>query len=214
MFGHVVRKFILTWLSWYSRVKHLWLKTYEFPSKWRKLRHNPYVCICVRLWLSLKQSGSLRRDSSFQQNINAPLCSNPTSKVIIHLDKWWFLDSPLQWQLCRFLEHPNFRSGSVIYSLNLYCELGGGGVSQTGGEWQRQGYTVRNGESEEGNVWNGVCRLSCRQISLVELQIHFLFACPCMPHFLIALQCHLWLTTFLFFPVWSHCFTRLMSFLL
>lgn len=66
---------------------------------------------------------------------------------------------------------------------------------EVGGEWQR-GWTGRererqdrDGESERGYAWNGVRRLRLRQICLVELQMHFLFTCLCMPQFLIVFLC-------------------------
>lgn len=61
------------------------------------------------------------------------------------------------------------------------------------GEWRsRDGGrdTDRDGESERGYAWNGVRGLRSRQICLVELQMHFLFTCLCMPWFQIVFPCH------------------------
>lgn len=119
--------------------------------------------------LSPKQGHSLRCDSSWQQNSIAVLCSNPTSKVIIRLDKWWLPVPPssddnyaVSWSTQYTLDY--------LFILHVFIVTGGRVRTRAGGGegWSDRG-ADRHSESRRGWAWNGVCRLCLRQILIVEL---------------------------------------------
>lgn len=94
--------------------------------------------------------------------------SDPTSKVIIHPDKWRLQQTPSDdnnYDFPLFLRAQNPQRGLFLYSYSLSSNW-----------WQR---STQNRSEAAGNVWNGVCRLRLRRIPLVKLQI--LFFSSCMP---------------------------------